>query len=54
MLTMKLKIKCYHVIYLIGFDLIILDFKCKNETKKILSEKKNTNEAAFYFDVVFS
>lgn len=44
--------------YLIGFDLIILDFKCKsNETKtktKNLSEKKNTNEAVFYFDVVFS
>ena len=52
----EIKLKCYHVIYLIGFDLIILDFKCKpNETKKKnLSKKKNTNEAVFYFDVVFS
>ena len=54
----KIKLKCYHVIYLIGFDLIILDFKCKpNETKKKkknLSKNKKTNEAVFYFDVVFS
>lgn len=25
-----------------------------NKNKKNLSEKKNTNEAVFYFDVVFS
>lgn len=47
------------MIYLIGFDFIFFDFKCKlNEINKkknlFLRKKKNINEFVFYFDVVFS
>ena len=45
----EIKLKCYHVIYLIGFDLIILDFKCKpNETKKKNSQKRRTLMRLFF------